>query len=56
MIPPVSRVTHLQEHEVSHQPARPQRPQQQTPKSGTLSRDQVTLKNAGELEHDPDQD
>ena len=55
MIPPVSRVNHLQDHEVSHQPARRQQPQQQTPKSGALSRDQVTFRSAGELDHDTDQ-
>jgi hypothetical protein len=56
MIPPVSRVNNLQDHEVSHQPARPQQPHQPAPKSGALSRDQVTLRSAGELDHDPDQD
>ena len=45
MIPPVSRVNHLQDHAEFRTNLRALRqPQQQTPKNGALSRDQVTLR------------
>jgi hypothetical protein len=48
-------------HNVEVQPSRQQhapkpQPQAQTPKSGALSHDQVTLKSAGQQEHDADHD
>ena len=36
-----------------HPPRKPE-PQVQTPKSGSLSHDQVTLKHAGQIDHDQD--
>ena len=53
----ISLISHVQPtdvHEAPH-PAPPKpAPQTQTPKSGALSRDQVTLKSAGQPDHDSD--
>jgi hypothetical protein len=52
MITPISRV-HPAEAQQPSRPAAPKPdPQMQTPKSGDLSHDQVTLKSAGQPEHD----
>lgn len=55
MITPISHATNVQQ--VSQPPAakpEPPRPAPQTPKSGELSHDQVTLKSAGNVDHDRD--
>lgn len=52
MITPIDR-THPAEAEQPTRPAAPKPdPETQTPKSGDLSHDQVTLKRAGQPEHD----
>ena len=56
MITPISSVHPIAAHQVAHPPAEPKPdPQAQTPpvqKSGGVSQDQVTLKSAGQVDHD----
>ena len=56
MITPVSNVHPTDVHQVAHPPAEPKPdPHAQTPpvvKSGEVSQDQVTLKSAGQPDHD----
>jgi hypothetical protein len=56
MITPVSNVHPTDVHQVAHPPAEPKPdPHTQTPpvaKSGEVSQDQVTLKSAGQPDHD----
>jgi hypothetical protein len=54
MISPISSAHPSDVHEASKPPAPKPEPQAQTPKSGALSSDQVTLKSAGQVEHDAD--
>jgi len=58
MINPISSAHPTDVHQVSQQPAQVKPdPQAQTPpvpKSGQLSHDQVTLKSAGQVDHDVD--
>lgn len=58
MITPISSSHVSDVHQVSQPPAEPKPdPQAQTPpvpKSGALSQDQVTLKSAGQLDHEAD--
>ena len=58
MITPISSVHPTEIREAVQPPAEPKPdPQAQTPpvpKSGALSHDQVTLKSAGQLDHDAD--
>jgi len=52
MIAPVSGVHPVQSHETSPPPSRKPETPVQAPKSGQLSHDQVTLRSAGEVDHD----
>ena len=56
MISPINSDRTTDAHQVSQPPvAKPEHPQApQTVKSGTVSRDQVTLKSAGDVDHDGD--
>jgi len=54
MITPVHSTPPSDAREAAHPPAPKPEPQAQTPKSGTLSHDQVTLKSAGQVDHDFD--
>jgi hypothetical protein len=58
MIRPISNVHVTEAHQASLPPApKPEHPQAQAPqtvKSGAVSRDQVTLKSAGDVDHDGD--
>lgn len=55
MINPISSVHPVQSHEPSAPPVpKPEFPAW-TPKSGELSHDQVTLRSAGEVDHDRDE-
>jgi hypothetical protein len=57
MITPISSAHASNVHPVSQSTApKPERPQAalQTVKSGAVSRDQVTLKSAGDVDHDGD--
>ena len=58
MITPISNVHATNAHQASQPPApKPEHPQAQAPqtvKSGAVSRDQVTLKSAGDVDHDGD--
>ncbi len=52
MINPISNAHVNDTHEAPKPPVPKTVPQVQTPKSGALSHDQVTLKSAGEIDHD----
>ena len=56
MITSINNVHPADTHQVAHPPSEPRPdPEAQTPpvqKSGQLSQDQVTLKSAGQLDHD----
>ena len=52
MITPIHSSPPTDVPEVSHPPAPKPDPEAQTPKSGALSHDQVTLKSAGQVDHD----
>ena len=55
MINPISGVRPTEEvRQAPHPPAPKPESQAQTPKSGALSHDQVTLKSAGQPDHEPD--
>jgi hypothetical protein len=58
MITPISSVHTADVHQVAQPPAEPKAdPRAETPpvpKSGALSNDQVTLKSAGQVDHDSD--
>jgi hypothetical protein len=58
MITPISSPHATNVHPVSQPPApKPEHPQAQAPqqvKSGAVARDQVTLKSAGDVDHDGD--
>jgi len=58
MITPINSVHPADVHQVSHPPAEPKPdPRAETPpvpRSGALSHDQVTLRSAGDLDHDAD--
>jgi hypothetical protein len=58
MITPINSVHPADVHQVAQPPAEPKPdPHAETPripKSGALSHDQVTLRSAGEVDHDPD--
>jgi len=54
MITPISSVRAPEEVRQAPHPAPKPEPQAQTPKSGALSHDQVTLKSAGQPDHEPD--
>ena len=58
MINPISSAHPTDVQQVAHPPAEPKpHPQAQTPpvlKSGAVSQDQVTLKSAGQVDHDGD--
>ncbi len=58
MISPISNIHATDAHQVSQSPApKPEHPQaqaSQTVKSGAVSRDQVTLKSDGDVDHDGD--
>ena len=55
MITPLSSVRPTEEvRQAPHQPTPKPEAQAQTPKSGALSHDQVTLKSAGQPDHEPD--
>jgi len=52
MINPISSAHVSDTQEVSKQPIPKTQPLVQTPKSGALSDDQVTLKSAGQIDHE----
>jgi hypothetical protein len=54
MITPINHAHASDVHESPKSPAPKPEPQVQTPKSGALSNDQVTLKSAGQADHDGD--
>ena len=55
MIAPISSIRPADEiRQTPHPPVPKPEAQTQTPKSGALSHDQVTLKNAGQPDHEPD--
>jgi hypothetical protein len=54
MITPINTPHVTESREVPPKPVERPAPQAQTPKSGTLSHDQVTLKSAGQPDHDAD--
>jgi len=54
MINPINNAPTNHEQEVAKPHVPKAEPQVQTPKSGALSHDQVTLKSAGEVDHDGD--
>ena len=55
MTTPISSVRPAEEvRPAPHPPAPKTESQAQTPKSGALSHDQVTLKSAGQPDHEPD--
>jgi hypothetical protein len=58
MITPINSVHPADVHQVAQSPAEPKHdPHAETPpipKSGALSHDQVTLRSAGEVDHDAD--
>ena len=58
MITPISSVHQADVHQVAQPPVEPKLdPRAETPpvpKSGALSNDQVTLKSAGQVDHDSD--
>jgi hypothetical protein len=58
MITPINSVHSTDARQVTQAPApKPEHPQAQAPqtvKSGAVSRDQVTLKSAGDVDHDGD--
>ncbi|HEV3510936.1 MAG TPA: hypothetical protein VGS05_04475 [Candidatus Sulfotelmatobacter sp.] len=56
MTNPISRVQPAEVQQASHPPVPKPEPQAQTPKSGALSHDQVTLKSAGQPDHDSDRE
>ena len=53
MITPIHSTPPVDAREAPPAPHKPE-PQAQTPKSGALSHDQVTLKSAGQVDHDGD--
>lgn len=52
MISPISTAHPREAHEASPPAPKPEHSPHQTPKSGDLSHDQVTLKSAGQVDHD----
>lgn len=52
MISPITHVQPADVHQSPHPPTPKPAPESQTPKSGALSHDQVTLKSAGQPDHD----
>lgn len=56
MITPIHSPQPSNVREASQPPPPRPEPQTQTPKSGALSDDQVTLKNAGQIDHDAHHD
>ena len=59
MITPIHSIPPIDVREPAPHPPRKPEPQAQTPqtpKSGALSHDQVTLKHAGQIDHDQDRD